>query len=248
MNLLISIDDTDNQESPGSGQLAENLANELQKHGLAECSGISRHQLFVHEKIPYTAHNSAMCFTAVSQADDPDEIIRFGQSFLRNESAIGADPGLCVTISDCRLNRQVLIDFGMSAKKSILTKQNAYELAQALGIHLSEHGGTGGGVIGALAAIGLRLQGNDGRFRGWYHFGQAGEITTAAWVCAHAAVDAVVTEEGVALEANTPIILAENRVKSVLLGGQQVVPVARMANASRGAMWSTLTKAQVKRY
>jgi hypothetical protein len=180
--------------------------------------------------------------------DDPDEIIRFGQSFLRNESAIGSDPGLCVAVSDCRLNREALIAFGTSAKQTILTKKNAYELAQDLGIHLSEHGGTGGGVIGALAAIGLRLQGNDGRFRGWYHFGKAGEITTPAALCAHAFVDAVVTEAGVALETDTPIILAEDKVKTVLMGGRQVVPVAGTTGAMQGLNWSTLTKAEVKRF
>lgn len=55
----------------------------------------------------------------------------------------------------------------------------------------TEHGGTGGGIIGALAVIGLRLHGSDGRFRGWHHLGNAGVITTPADLCSHPFVEAV---------------------------------------------------------
>lgn len=248
MNILISIDDTDNLDSPGSGRVAENLANELQKRGMAECADITRHQLFVHEDIPYTSHNSAMCFSAVSQSEQLADIIRFGEDFIRKESATGSDPGLCVAVADSDLDNEVLIAFGRRAKRSILTKQEAYDLAKNLGVHLSEHGGTGGGVIGALAAIGLRLQGNDGRFRGWHHFGNAGEISTPAALCAHTFVDAVVNEIGEVLEEDAPIVFAENTVKTVLLGGAQVVPVARVTGEKNGVLWTTLTKKEVKRY
>lgn len=214
---------------------------------MAECSGITRHQLFVHENIPYTSHNSAMCFFAATEADQLEATIRFGEDFLRTESAAGSDPGLCV-VADSRLDQEALISFGRSAKRSVLTKQEAYDLAGRLGVHLSEHGGTGGGIIGALAAIGLRLQGNDGRFRGWHHFGTAGELATSTELRAHAMVDAVVDEDGRALADDTPIVLAEDTVKTVLLGGARVVPVARIAGGTNGPIWSTLTKKQIKRF
>ncbi len=248
MNILISIDDTDNLDSPGSGQAAENLAHQLQQMGLAECSGISRHQLLVHADIPYTSHNSAMCFAAAADSDQLDAIIQFSENFLRQESATGSDPGLCVAVTTPELERDALIAFGQMAKKSILTKQAAYDAAKNLGVHLSEHGGTGGGVIGALAAIGLRLQGNDGRFRGWHQFGNAGEVSTVAALCAHASVDAVVNEVGQPLTADTQILFAENMVKTVLLGGAQVVPVAEIAERKNGVLWTTLTRKEVKRF
>ena len=248
MKILISIDDTDNLDSPGSGQAAERLAHELQSRGMAQCSSISRHQLYVHEDIPYTSHNSAMCFAAATEAAQVDPIIRFSEKFLQCESAAGSDPGLCVAVADAQLNTEALTAFGLTAKKSIVTKQDAYDLASLLGVHLSEHGGTGGGVIGALAAIGLRLQGNDGRFRGWYHLGKAGEISTVADICAHDFVDAVVDEKGQALAEDTLVVFAEDTVKTVLLGGFQVVPVAKLNGGQDGAMWSTLAKKQVKRF
>ncbi len=248
MKILISIDDTDNLDSPGSGQAAEKLAKELQELGMAECSNITRHQLFVHADIPYTSHNSAMCFSASTDEAHLNTIIRFGEKFLHKESAEGSDPGFCVAVADSRLDTEALIAFGLTAKKNILTKQDAYGLAHQLGVHLSEHGGTGGGVIGALAAIGLRLQGNDGRFRDWYRLGKAGETATAADMCAHDHVDAVVDVDGELLARDALVVFAEDTVKTVLLGGAQVIPVSRLAEAKNGAMWSTLGKKEVKGY
>ncbi len=65
----------------------------------------------------------------------------------------------------------------------LLTKQEAYMLANTTGVHLSENGGTGDGIVGALAGTGLRLDGNDGRFRGWLEFGNTGVITNPKFLC-----------------------------------------------------------------
>ncbi len=248
VHFLISIDDTDNLDSPGSGTAAENLAGALQRQGLAECADITRHQLFVHEHIPYTSGNSAMCFSACSHADNLDEIILFGQEFLQNESASGSDPGLCVAVNDSRLNKNALIAFGRKAKQNLVTKQAASDLARQLGVHLSEHGGTGGGIIGALAATGLRLHGSDGRFRGWHHLGKAGDITTPAKLRAHPFIDAVVTDTGERLADDTPIIFAEETIKTVLQQGVQVVPVARIQGQGTAPTWTTLKKKAMKQF
>lgn len=52
----------------------------------------------------------------------------------------------------------------MRAKREIVTEEEARRLAAASGLTLTAHGGTGLGVIGALAAVGLRAGGDDGRF------------------------------------------------------------------------------------
>jgi hypothetical protein len=248
IHLLISIDDTDNLDSPGSGTAAENMARAMQKKGLAQCSDITRHQLFVHEAIPYTSGNSAMCFSAVGQAGALAEIIRFSADFLRQEAAAGSDPGLCVAQQDCRLDKKALISFGQRAKHTVIDKQAAYDLARELGLHLSEHGGTGGGIIGALAAIGLRLHGSDGRFRGWYRLGKAGEVTTPATLCAHPFIDAVVADTGEWLSNDTSIIFTEDKVKTVLLNGLQAIPVTRTCRTDNQAAWMTLDNKAIKQY
>ena len=248
LQILISIDDTDNLESSGSGTLAENLSQALQKKGLAECSEITRHQLFVHEDIPYTSGNSAMCFSAYSYPEALDKIIEFNEDFLRNEAAEGSDPGLCVALNDGRLDKDILINFGLSAKHTIKNKQSAYDLARTVGVHLSEHGGTGGGVIGALAAIGLRLHGNDGRFRGWHRLGSVGQTMTAKELCSHSFVDAVIATTGEQLYGDTPIVFAEDMIKTVLLHGVQAVPVEPNIQNSRMLPWMTLSKKSVKQF
>lgn len=248
MDILISIDDTDNLESPGSGTLAENMAMALQAKGLAECGDISRHQLLVHDAIPYTSGNSAMCFPARSLAGGLDAIIGFGQDFLQREAAAGSDPGLCVVHNDGRLDKDALIAFGQNAKKSIVSKDAAYHLAAGLGVHLSEHGGTGGGIIGALAAIGLRLHGSDGRLRGWHRLGNPGDRTTPADLCTHPGIDAVVSETGERLGDNTPIVFSDETIKTVLLEGLRVVPVTRSSRGSGGCDWVTLSRKAIKRF
>ncbi|MFH0782928.1 MAG: hypothetical protein V2B20_13410 [Pseudomonadota bacterium] len=248
IQIFISIDDTDNLESPGSGTAAENLAKALQANGLAECSDITRHQLFLHKDIPYTSGNSAMCFSAVCQAETLGELIDFGQEYLCNEAADGSDPGFCVARNDSHLKKEPLITFGQSAKHTIVSKKAAYDLARVLGVHLSEHGGTGGGIIGALAAIGLRLHGSDGRFRGWHRLGSVGETTTAADLCSHSFIDAVVADTGEQLRGDTPILLAEDMIKTVLMRGIQTIPVVRISEDGKELRWKTLSKKAIKQF
>jgi hypothetical protein len=248
VHFLISIDDTDNLDSPGSGTAAESLAGTLQRRGLAECLGITRHQLFIDDHIPYTSGNSAMCFSAFGHAGNLNAIILFSQEFLENQSASGSDPGLCVAVNDSCLNKNALIAFGRTAKQKIVTKQSASDLARQVGVHLSEHGGTGGGIIGALAAIGLRLDGGDGRFRGWHRLGKAGDITTPAKLRAHAFIDAVVTDTGERLADDAPIIFAEDTIKTILQHGVQAVPVARIPGPGTAPAWTTLKKKAMKQF
>jgi hypothetical protein len=157
---------------------------------------ISRHQLYVHEDIPYTSHNSAMCFEVDGEARENLKNIReLCIDYLEKESAQGSDPGLCIVELDRLTDREGLIGFGKRAKK-VLTKKDAYEMAAKLGVHLSEHGGTGGGVIGALAGAGLRLYGNDGRIKGKYFVGRQGEVLTAEEILQSTNIDEIREENG----------------------------------------------------
>ena len=61
MNIFICIDDTDNLESIGTGEVLEELMAALDAQQLAQCSFVTRHQLFIHPDIAYTSHNSSMC-------------------------------------------------------------------------------------------------------------------------------------------------------------------------------------------
>lgn len=157
----LSFDDTDNLESPGTGHLLQDFLDGLS----LQASFISRHQLFVSREVPYTSHNSAMCAVVTGDLSG-DTLIADAGAFLRRRLAQGADPGLCVAEEGRILCPEQLVLWGYRAKKEVLTKADAYALAARCGVHLSEHGGTGQGVVGALAAVGLRLAGQDGRVKG----------------------------------------------------------------------------------
>lgn len=248
MRIYLTIDDTDNHDSMGSGQLAEILTKELRKEGRASwCSNVSRHQLYYHEAIPYTSHNSSMCFAAEIAENEWDELIRFSRNFLRQNSAPGSDPGLCVARDCDRLNKDVLINFGLKAKESILTKEDAYSVANKTHVHLSEHGGTGDGVIGALAGIGLRLHGSDGRIRGWFSFGEAGDVTDTETLLNHPSIDTIVDVSGQTVAPCELVMLAENSLKTVLHGHRQALPVAPNSKVGE-APWTTLCKKAIKSY
>ena len=150
MNILLCIDDTDSIDSRGTGELAENIANAIENCGWGKTSSVTRHQLLLHKDIPYTSHNSSMCFEAEIQEKYLKNIVDYASGYLKNESEPESDPGLCVVVADYLNDNNKLINFGYKAKRTILTKENAYDVAKELDIHLSEHGGSGQGVIGAL--------------------------------------------------------------------------------------------------
>lgn len=242
MRFLISMDDTDNLETHGTGWLVEDACMRMTSKGWGEFSMISRHQLYVHPDIPFTSHNSAMVFWA-DVAVGQRELVDFLGDYLERESAPGSDPGLCVAPELDAVFQERLIAFGRSAKDTVLTKAQAYALAAELGIHLSEHGGTGGGVIGALAGVGLRLWGNDGRFRGWFHFAKHGTEMDAGELCRFDAVDEVRTLGGELLAADQRVIVGE-RIKTVCMGGKSVLLVLPHGEC----MYETVSKDEIRKY
>ncbi|MBY5990704.1 DNA-binding protein [Ferrimonas balearica] len=238
MSLYLCIDDTDEIGSKGTGELAQELIDATHQQGLGHCSGITRHQLYVHPDIPYTSHNSAMCFEVAIPPQRIGTLLALAQQFLLRHSAPGSDPGLCLA-PKARLDERILT-FGQSAKRRVLTKADAYRLAFELGLHLSEHGGTGDGVIGALAGVGLRHGGNDGRCKG--QLAVPAQRMSVAELSALPGVDQVRTIDGEPLAPDTPIRLT-GKVKTVWLNHANTLLVVPQGND-----WINAQAAQLKAY
>ncbi len=246
MKVLVCVDDTDNMESPGTGHLASTMAEAVDRFGWGQSFPVTRHQLFVHADIPYTSHNSSMCFGAEIVEHHLGSLIDYASDYLARESAAGSDPGLCVACTDRIGEPEKLIRFGQRAKSEILTMDEAYGLAQALGIHLSEHGGTGQGVIGALAGAGLRLSGNDGRLKGKLKIRCENNTATVGEILAQTVVDMVCSLDGTVLREDEPIYVAD-WVKAVLKDGKYILPVFYSDGTySRGINWRACTKQQLR--
>ena len=161
MRIYIGIDDTDTHDSDfGTGKLVRRLEKVLPKG--CHIWGVVRQQLLVDDRIPYTSHNSSAC-AIVNLADTSlcNELIVQAIAHLERESAKGSDPGLCIAREDEPLLAQ-LISLGHFCTQRIVTQKEV--LYAADGIHLSGHGGTNEGIIGAAAAVGLTASGWCGRF------------------------------------------------------------------------------------
>jgi hypothetical protein len=246
MRILLSIDDTDNLESRGTGEIASLIAGAVEQQGWGTTGIVTRHQLLVHPDIPYTSHNSAMCFQAELQEGCLDRVIDFARDFLDHECAEGSDPGLCVAVLDRIGAAPELIAFGQRAKREVITMPEAFELAGRLGVHLSEHGGTGQGVIGALAGAGLRLWGNDGRMKGSLEFPEAGRPLRVADLLEHPGVDAVRCLAGGTVDLGDLVAVGE-KPKTVLLGGISVLLLQAGPEGSE-VSWQTVPRKQLRDY
>jgi tRNA(Ile2) C34 agmatinyltransferase TiaS len=157
--IFIGLDDTDNLESRGTGNLARQIATSLASD--FSVAGVLRHQLLVDPNIRYTSHNSSK--SVVLDADGDVDLAALAERvrlIMLADYQPGSDPGLCVA----RVVPDTVIEFGQRAKREVLTQAEARELAAAHGMLLLGVGGDEGGVIGALAAVGLAAGGEDGRY------------------------------------------------------------------------------------
>ena len=246
MKVLICIDDTDNLESRGTGELAEILAAEIQSRSWGRCEFVTRHQLLVHPDVPYTSHNSSMCFAADIDEHHLPAMVARAEAFLVEESAPGSDPGLAIAVLERLSDAAALIDFGQRAKQVVLNKQDAYDLAAAQGIHLSEHGGTGHGVIGALAGIGLRISGNDGRIKGWLDIPNRDGVAKVADILTRFDLGGVRTMNGELL-AEDDLVAVGEKPKTVFLAGKPYLMVSPVPDAGT-VRWQTSSRRELKQY
>lgn len=157
--IYIGLDDTDNKTSRGTGRLARAVAASLTNH--YKVWGVTRHQLLVDPRVPYTSHNSSNVVHLLEDGNvDLSKLADAVQAVMLADYQPGSDPGLCVA----RSVSPEMIEFGRRAKTEFIVQAEAREMAERSGCVLRGLGGTQDGVIGALAGVGLAATGEDGRF------------------------------------------------------------------------------------
>jgi hypothetical protein len=147
-------------ETRGTGHRVRQLAEWLAENHLAEPKGITRHQLLVDPRIPFTSHNSSACL--VVETGNEENAWMGAREFLLLTSASGSDAGLCMAAEKYITGDMML--WGNRAKVEVLTMLEAQQIATRSKIRCEGLTGTGSGIIGALAGVGLHRAGNDGRF------------------------------------------------------------------------------------
>lgn len=245
--LLIGIDDTDNLNSRGTGYRARCLGARLRDQGMGRVNGISRHQLLVDDAIPYTSHNSAACLRLeLAAGTDPADVIENCRKFLRDESAPGSDAGLCVSPLD-RVNES-LQSFGKRAQCEVLQCGEAEEIAKHEGAYLEGLTGDHGGMIGALAAIGLRAWGADGRFV-WVEGirERADKLYSIKDLLAETGVDRVMTLAGKFITDGTQMLNLGPWPRPIAHNGLAVLLVEEN-HVDKSSQWRVVDRDVIKRY
>jgi hypothetical protein len=155
--IFIGIDDTDNAESGGTGRVARGIAACLRDQ--FPVLGVSRHQFLVDPRVPYTSNNSGNVIHLLTDQADLDQLAVWVSELLVERCLPGSDPGLCVAQDDCAGH-----PWGKAVQTDLVSQAEAFAVVAELGVILRPLGGTGDGVIGALAGAILAAGGNDGRF------------------------------------------------------------------------------------
>jgi hypothetical protein len=221
MRVYIGFDDTDNLEADrGTGKVARWFENELPQG--CKMDGVLRQQLLVHEKIPYTSHNSSACVII----DIPDTsltgvLIERAIAHIQRLSFEGSDPGICMAYGG-NGSLQRLMEFGRECTTSIMSQKDAMEAAS--GFHLSGHGGTNDGIIGAAAAVGLSLSGWNGRF---IEFGRLRDLPDPIQVSELERSHILVTsmDRDAKIPAPDDLVFTRDWLRPRLWGGRAVLPV-----------------------
>ena len=229
MNLFIAIDDTDNLDSIGTGRLARMLAQELAVQDLIISANVTRHQLLVHPDVPYTSHNSCACIEAVTANGDLKKVAHGARSFLEDHFHEGANPGLCVVQKESV--PQKLMPFGFRAQREVIDLSEGLSLADSIDAFTWRSGQTGQGCIGALAGIGLRNSGMDGRFLALEGIRKVSGVVTVAEILQKTAIRAIETTEGSFL-SDRELVDTLDWVRPTLRNGRPVLVVKK-----DGAYW-----------
>jgi tRNA(Ile2) C34 agmatinyltransferase TiaS len=214
--FFIGLDDTDTLESRGTGYLARQIAAVLAID--YSVLGVTRHQLLVDPRVPCTKKNSSAVIHLNGQDHvDPAVLLERVRTLMLEDYQPGSDPGLCVaqTVPDS------IIRFGHQVKRQLVTQDEARALAAAHSIPLLGLGGDEGGVIGALAAVGLSATGEDGRY---VLVGRSRELTGLQPISAllEAGVAAVQTLDG---RPVTSGLVRSDKLRPARRGGHPIAVV-----------------------
>lgn len=226
MIMFIAIDDTDNKESIGTGRLSRMLADELSQRGLVSNTSITRHQLLVHPDIPYTSHNSSACIEAIANAGI-EEVATVSREFLIGNYHDTANPGLCVADRDGVPD--AVRQFGYRAQREVMDISDARAIAKDLGVFLWWYGETGQGCIGAIAGVGLRSTGNDGRFIDLRGIRDLKGVMSVGKVLSQSAIQNVVSVFGEILD-DQEVIDTQDWVRPTLCFNRAVLLVKKNGN------------------
>lgn len=231
--FLVGIDDTDVVDSPGTGRLARELAALLELGG-AQVRGVTRHQLLRHPSIPYTSQNSSACLLVIASDWEAGRLGDMVEEFLLERHVNGADPALAVLSADSV--DDALIGIGRRAKQEKLEVEDVRAVAIASGVDVRSVAGDEIGIVGAVAAVGLRGSGNDGRFIDLPGIRLPWDRPAVGDILAQTDIARVIDAHGRSV-AEGDLVAVDGWLRPSLIGGEATLVLAR--NDGSGA-WQNI--------
>ena len=222
MKVYIGFDDTDTIDADrGTGKLVRWFEDALPE----ACTmwGVVRQQLLVDPAIPYTSHNSSAC--AVIECIDRSLIpvlVEKASRHIEEYSRPGSDPGLCV-VQENDEDLAALVNFGLACTHTVMTQKDAIGAVQRA--HLSGHGGTCDGIIGAAAAVGLTAYGWSGRLIGYKGLREFSPVVTVRDLATFG-IQVISLDRDARIPAPDDMIDTSGWLRPRLLAGRPVLPVA----------------------
>ena len=241
--IFIGIDDTDTQTSKGTGYLSRELAKQIESNNLGKVVNITRHQLFISDKIKYTNRNNSACIEVLTS--QKDSLILFCREMVLSTTHPESQP--VIVYADAKSVAQNIIDFGCKAKTSIIKINEAIKLAEESGLVIDVLRSDKNGIIGAIAAIGLRTTGNDGRaiwVNGYEINGLTGTYMVGE-VYSRTHVDAIKTIDGYKIPTNASINFENKRIQPVLKDNTITFLVEEINNDQNESIICTSFKASL---
>jgi hypothetical protein len=135
-----------------------------------------------------------------------------------------------------------VIDFGKACTRCVVTQDDARQAAA--GLHLSGHGGTQDGIIGAVAAVGLTAGGWNGRFIEYHGLREIPSEVKVASLMQRGIIPVPVNDDGPVPDP-MDIVVSSGWLRPRLRGGSAILPVVYQGQA----VWECVdkkTKSQTK--
>lgn len=200
--FVIGIDDTDVPDGPGTSSLVRRLAEKVEVDGFGTSLGVTRHELLDSEKIPHTDRN--LCYAlAIDTGQDVLDVEDFVVDFVRAEASRDASPGMALLSRHSDMPHALA--FGRRAQQEVLKLAEAERYASESNVLVRGLGGSRAGMIGALAAAGLRGGGKDGRYTDLRGIRAIAGRVTAGQIRAGSDLQHILNEDGEELDRDDPI-------------------------------------------
>lgn len=222
MRVFLGFDDTDVVGADrGTGKFARWFEEKLPAG--VRLHGVVRQQLPVLEGIPYTSQNSSACLILDNvEPLQVDELIDRGTNHIREHFIDGSDPGLCVVVENGVFPGE-LINFARKASFSLVSQKEAMVATKKF--HLSGHGGTNDGIIGAAAGVGLTMTGWSGRYIEYNGLRDLGEFVRVDEL-EKRGIRVLSVDRNALFTAPDDIVDTRNWLRPRPWGGEAVLPVS----------------------